>query len=249
MTNSLRTLIVATPMRSGDMRTGHVTSGYSDFVVELVKRGASTVNDILPDDVVSSDPKHPDWIYGGKYSYNTDVVRGRNRIVGRILRDRKDATGVLWVDDDQWPETLDVVDDLIATGEPMVAAPYTNKSPPVRFVFQHWQPEGMPDPRGIVDIRGCGFGFVYTSVECLQRMADVSRWYTDLPTTDKVPDVFDMVYDKYGEYDVKLSEDYSFCKRWREQCGGRVKLLTKGVIYHAGSHGWSARNIPGAVVG
>jgi hypothetical protein len=66
-----------------------------------------------------------------------------------------------------------------------------------------------------------------------------------------VPNIFGQLYDRVTdspdpEDEVLLSEDYSFCKRWRD-LGGKVLLYTRaGVVRHAGYYAWSARDFPGA---
>jgi hypothetical protein len=52
-----------------------------------------------------------------------------------------------------------------------------------------------------------------------------------------------------AEDQALLSEDYSFCLRWR-RLGGRVYVYARGgIIHHAGVHDWTAREMPGGVVG
>ena len=119
----------------------------------------------------------------------------------------------------------------------------------------------LPDQEQIGDllpVRGCGFGFTMTSRACLDKMWVACRKYRD-PRRDgtrpKVADMFGQVYeflqgDPSDLEDMTLmSEDFSFCKRWRD-LGGTVQLYVKGgVLMHAGGHCWSAREMPGGVVG
>ena len=216
-------LILATPVRAADDRTAIVTIGYHNFVCAMMTRGADRID--------------------GSITFCADIVRGRNRIAAKILRDKPNATHVLWCDDDQWPHTLDVVDRMVSSGEDVIGAVYTNKREPLRFVFQPWVDGEAPkvDERGIADVRGVGFGFTMTSRSCLERMAASVRWYRDLPDDHDVPNMFEMAYDRYADADVFLSEDYAFCKRWRD-LGGRIKLLSTDIIYHSGAKAWSAKD-------
>ncbi len=43
---------------------------------------------------------------------------------------------------------------------------------------------------------------------------------------------FDPIHDPAA--DLWFSEDVSFCKRWREQCGGEVRALVNPVLSHVG---------------
>ncbi len=52
---------------------------------------------------------------------------------------------------------------------------------------------------------------------------------------------FEPIFDEVAN--TVLSEDYSFCKRWREQCGGRIFGLTHEKIAHVGRHDFEGRYI------
>jgi hypothetical protein len=79
-------------------------------------------------------------------------------------------------------------------------------------------------------------------------MSEHARKYTDHPNKHVISNIFGQLYepigpDKSPETDSLSSEDYSFCKRWRD-LGGRVMVyLNAGRIVHAGSHGWSVRDM------
>jgi hypothetical protein len=84
-------------------------------------------------------------------------------------------------------------------------------------------------------------------------MSDAARKYTDIPNPHRVANIFGQLYERLTpgndqEEECLLSEDYSFCKRWRDM-GGKIQLFTRaGIIFHAGSHAWSAREKEGAVL-
>lgn len=220
-------LLVATPVRAAELYAAQVSLGYAEFLRALSHE--------TPFKTV--------------VTFSLDVVRARNRVVGIILREKEfaDVTNVLWLDDDQWAEDRSIVGKMIALDLPVVGAAYTNKKKPVRFVHQPWQ-DGprMLDARGCLDVRAVGFGFTMTSRACLEEMAEGAHWYRDYPNATKCPDIFEQVYDKPepdAEDDTKLSEDFSFCKRWREKHDGKIALYGGGVIAHAGAHVWTAREI------
>jgi hypothetical protein len=235
-------LIVATPVHGVEFWTASVSAGYSESLrimsEEFLKAGE-------PFEVV--------------WQYSADVVRARNRLVAIILRDMPDATHVLWWDSDLWPEDRRIVKEMIATGEDLVSAPYTNKSHPMRWTHNHLSPR-PPAKNNLQEIRDCSFGFTITSLQCLRKMSSAGRKYTDITKVRRgikgdqagigrieIADVFGLVYAERpihgGNADVMLSEDYSFCHRWRE-LGGRVSMyLGAGYLCHAGSHGWTAREM------
>ena len=224
-------LMVATPFRGVGMRTARVTLGYHDFVRQLERdMGAQT--------------------FDGKLLFSADVVRARNRAVAIILRELTEITHVLWVDDDCWPDDHGIVQRMIDSGEDMIAAPYTNKVPPIHWVHQILSLQ-LGTVNGLQEVRGVGFGFTLTTRSCLQRVADDSRWYSEYDPLGKrttVPNAFGMLFDRltHGddpEEEVLLSEDFSFCARWR-RLGGRVMMLP-AVIRHAGERAWGVEDISG----
>jgi hypothetical protein len=222
-------LVVATPVGGAELWAAQVTAGYSGSLYWLS-------HEMSIEAVVD---------------YHDDVVRSRNRIAAKILRDVPLATHVLWWDADQWPEDRRIVPEMMATGEDVISAPYTNKNPPLRWTHN-------PLPGGIdhgdwVEARHVSFGFTITTTSCLRRMSEQARVYTDWPNKDRIANIFGQLYDPphpggAPEDDCLLSEDYSFCKRWRDM-GGRVVIYRNaGIIHHAGGHIWNARQMQGGVI-
>lgn len=223
-------VIIATPVRAANTDTAVISVGYHNFVYDLM---------------LNMGAEHLD----GAITFSCDVVRGRNRLAAKVLREKPDCTHVLWVDDDQWADNWRIVPWMIGTGEDLIGAPYTNKKPPLRWVHQAWSDSpSIPDERGVVDVMGLGFGFTLTSRRCLEKLTNVAEHYQDTPNPHMVGNIFGQLYDQPDPQapQVLLSEDYSFCKRWRD-LGGKVKLLPAGVIYHSGAYPWSAKDIVGAL--
>jgi hypothetical protein len=222
-------LALATPVRGSDPWSSHVTVGYSEFV-RLLHR-------TLPLEEVSA-----------TLTFCADVVRARNRIVAKVLRDMPDVTHVLWIDDDEWTEDVSVVTRMLATGSDVIGAGYTNKRKPVRWVHQFLNEEPKIE-NGLLEVRGLGMGFTLTTRRCLEKLSAQAEQYWDLPLPHQVANIFGQLYDEAptGER-MLLSEDFSFCKRWRDS-GGKVMIYAGagGLVMHAGSYGWSARDIEGGV--
>ena len=229
-------LLVATPVRGGDLHSTSISVGYVEFIRALQQS--------MPVDTLSP-----------ILTYNCDNIRARNRIAATVLRepDFAKVTHVLWCDDDNWPEDSRIVKEMMALGEDFVAAPYTNKRKPLRWVHQILDHRPAVDENGLMEVRGVGFGFTMTSRACLEKMSNAARRYTDTPNPHKVANIFGQLYDRFTpgedpEDECLLSEDFSFCKRWREM-GGKIHLYAKsGIIIHAGPHPFSARDMPGGVI-
>jgi hypothetical protein len=227
-------LLIATPVRGAEIWSTHVTVGYSESVRALAQE--------MPVETIPAN-----------MFFACDNIRARNRIVAIVLRDFPHVTHVLFWDDDNWPENRAIVGEMMASGEHVISAPYTNKKQPLRWVHQLLN-ERQEERNNLLEVRGVGFGFTMVSRTCLERMSAAARKYTDLPNPWKVANIFGQLYDPptpgcTGEDEMLLSEDFSFCKRWREM-GGRVVLYTgAGIIFHAGTHAWNAREMQGGVVG
>lgn len=178
-------------------------------------------------------------------SISRDPIRARNRLAAMVLQEPSLAqvTHVLWLDDDQWADDPGIVQRMLDTGEHLIGAPYTGKQHPVQPVpvlLDSRTPQGE-----LLEVRGLGFGFTLTSRACLEKMTATARIYTDHPDARKVGNLFGQLYDQVvigsdsSDADMLLSEDLSFCKRWRD-LGGRVVMYTgPGVVLHAGPHAFS----------
>ena len=225
-------IAVATPVR-GTRLMAPVTVGYSESLRKLSRR-------MQVDEIAAA------------ITFGADVVRARNRIAALVLREFPKITHVLWWDDDEWPEDVDIVGRMIATGEDFIAAPYTNKVPPIRWHHQSKTPREL-DARGLLEVDYCALGFTLTSISCLRKVAMCSRRYTDYRADDPNPKVvanmFGQLYCGPGdETDSLLSEDYSFCERW---CGlgGRIWIDGRAgnIVEHVGQKASSARDMVGGV--
>jgi hypothetical protein len=209
----LVSLLVATPVRAATLATALVPLGYCDFREKLARH--------MPD-------------YNGSVVFSLDVVRARNRIAAFVLSrpEFADVDNVLWVDDDNFPEDVAIVSRMVARRGDIVAASYTNKKEPLRWVHS-LDAEGK--------ILGVGFGFTMTARHVIEKLASEAKWYVDYFAGGalETPNLFGQLYDQMGGHETLLSEDYSFCKRARE-AGFRIEI-EPGLIHHVGGHLWNAK--------
>jgi hypothetical protein len=226
-------LVVATPVGGAETWLATLSCGYSESLRLLS-------HEMRVDTVVD---------------FAEDVVRARNRIAGTVLRDYPEATHVLWWDGDQWPEERRIVREMMESGADVIGAPYTNKRQPVRWIHRPMR-SAPPPVDGVLQVEAVGFGFTMTTTACLKEISASARKYTDHPNKTKLANIFGHLFEPppaSGEYycpeedEMLLSEDYSFCKRWRDM-GGRIMLYLKGGnIVHAGGRGWSVRDLHGVL--
>ena len=242
-------ILIATPVRAADHMCASVTVGYADGVRKLSR--------VMPVEMLDT-----------TITYGCDVVRARNRLAAIALRDFPRCTHVLWWDDDQWPDDPRIVLAMLATGEHVIGAAYTRKRFPVRWVHQLL--DGKEQVGDVLEVRSIGFGFTITSMHSLRKLSEAAKiprlvpikigeeWSTEMRpdvytefTDLKVANIFGHLYDRLDMAgdptdSVLLSEDFAFCKRWRD-LGERVTLLCGGMVEHAGHYRYSVRDIPGGV--
>jgi hypothetical protein len=231
-------VVVATPVAGGEAWGTFVATAYSESIRMLQQ--------LVPVQTIAA-----------VTCYSVDNIRARNRVAAKVLRESHEATHVLWWDCDNWPMSrtvphalagdggLSLLREMVESGEDMIACGYTRKRLPVRWV--HQQLPGAVESGGMVEVHRVGFGFTMTSRQCLERLSASVRRYTDRPEPHKVAAIFNQLYDlppgmvsDDPEDEDCLSEDFSFCKRWRD-LGGRIMLTTSHVIAHSGAHVYSVQ--------
>ena len=121
-------LVIATPV-DGDAVTGPVcANGYAVALAQLLRDNGD----------VRLIPAH--------ITYSADIVRARNRLAAMVLREMPDATHVLWWDSDVVPHDMGIVGRMLATGRPLIGAPYLRKRTPA--TWSHRPLPGWETPTG-----------------------------------------------------------------------------------------------------
>jgi hypothetical protein len=166
------------------------------------------------------------------------ITRARNNMVAGFLA-RPECTHLLFVDADIGFAATDVL-RLLCSNVDVVGGLYPVKSLPPRYVFN-----AVPNPASVLDdpelleVRHVGTGFVLIRRTVLEALAAAhpELRYRDSANYGKAYEphmcaLFDTSIDEAGDY---LSEDWTFCKRWRD-LGGRVFARTDIKLDHHGSH-------------
>lgn len=240
-------IVIGTPVAGGELWSTHVVTGYSESV-RLMQR-------CMP---------HTQTI-SATATYHADNIRARNRLAAMVLREFPDSTHILFWDSDDWPEDperighvardggVGLVKLLVESGEDVIACAYTRKKFPIDWIHQQLDDRELQGD--MLEVRAVGMGFTLISTACLRKMTShyADGDYYDLPEPHSVANLFGMLYDEMpaqlvvngvsviAHRRVLMSEDFSFCKRWRDM-GGRIMVLSRGVIVHSGAHGFSTRD-------
>ncbi len=160
----------------------------------------------------------------------SDVARARNIALKSFLN--SSATHLLFIDADMgWD--AEAVLQLLASGKDLVAAAGPRKQHPISFCTLLKGPPVLTCPEtGLIEAEYVGTGFMMISRACAQKMWDA---YEDLAYLDGDNNAeFRAVFSTSIWEKRYWSEDYTFCRRWRE-IGGQVWIDPRCRLEHVGN--------------
>lgn len=161
-----------------------------------------------------------------------------------IWFDKIDATHILFVDADMQFEPQLVL-DMIAFNKPLVGTLYSKKRLPPIMTTSALPGEQVLD-RGFLKVEGIGFGVTLISRECVQSILDAGTIEIETNLTrhtagqmllDQGCTRLIRAFDTVNLPDRRLSEDFSFCERYR-RAGGEVWAATHHKVIHIGQYGF-----------
>jgi hypothetical protein len=177
---------------------------------------------------------------GLNYSIDTMVnesliTRGRNNLVSKMLHNTA-ATHLFFIDVDLGFEPEAIL-RLICHNQDLVGGVYPMKAIPIKYVINT-----VPSPAtggDLVEVSTLGTGFMCVKRHVIEAMIEK---HPELKYNDNVGigkhlepfmyALFDTMIDEHKNY---LSEDWTFCYRWRLM-GGKVFADTKIKLNHTGYH-------------
>jgi len=189
--------------------------------------------------------------------YDSLITRSRNSLVAKFM-DRGDATHLMFIDADITYQPQQIF-RMAAFDKDIVAGMYPLKlrewsaeavkrvqtgesldTAPLRYVGLPCAEDEREGARGFVTGEYAGTGFMMIKRAALERMMDAYKETKfaaahDRPTQDPSPYQY-ALFDCMIEPETRhyLSEDYTFCRRWRD-IGGAIWLDTQGSLIHTGS--------------
>lgn len=165
----------------------------------------------------------------------------RNMVLSYWYYARPESTHILFVDADIGFHPQMVL-DMFTFGEPVVGGAYPKKTYPIE-----WAGSGLEAPesvQGFMEVEGLGFGCMLIRRDAIDAMVkkfpELIGDYMTLPDmkmagATKTLEFFDEIKTPKG----KVSEDISFCRRYRET-GGKIWASVNYHMTHEGPHGFTA---------
>jgi hypothetical protein len=179
-----------------------------------------------------------------------DVVLARNLFLS-VWFDKTDADYFLSIDDDM-EFRPDLVEAMLSLDEPVVGTIYPKKVYPISFVVVgDVSPDNRiehPSDERFCQVEGMGFGCTLIHRSAIETMLShglpfqtknieklgISESVRSVGGLQRLLRPFDPMIAEDG---VPISEDLSFCKRWRAT-GGKLWAATGWEIGHFGPHVW-----------
>lgn len=169
-----------------------------------------------------------------------DIEEIRNMVLSWWYDVCADSTHLLFVDADVgFPPQL--VLDMLTFNEPLVGGIYPKKTYPIE-----WVGSGMDNGeyrKGFIEVDGLGAGCLLVRRDAvammIEKFPELIRPYMTIPDlryagAKRTFGFFDCLRVPEG----KVSEDISFCRRFRE-AGGKVWASTAYTLTHEGSHAFT----------
>jgi hypothetical protein len=196
----------------------------------------------------------------------SEIAESRNYLLTHWY-DKTDASHLLFVDADMgFPPAL--VTEMIDFGQPVVGAVYPKRALDVKRVAQIAAEDkdaaravakaqdfvlrprrgartasGQP---GFIEVEACGSGLLLVQRACIDRMLEAMPQISDAQAKTSSPlarnlDRLIRAFDVLFINGTRLSEDFSFCHRWRHGCKGEVWASIAHEITHIGLHRFTGR--------
>ena len=168
-------------------------------------------------------------------SNESNINRGRNSLAAKFLAG--DSTHLMFIDADiQWcPEH---VVKLMKADKEMVGGIYPAKTIPVKHVVNMIDNAETDLDSDLIEVGTMGTGFLLIKRSVFETMIDngATKYNDDIGLgsefDDYQYDFFNCTIDSSGRY---LTEDWSFCRKWRE-LGGKIWADLSIDLGHVGYH-------------
>jgi hypothetical protein len=191
-----------------------------------------------------------------------DVVTARNYLISDFYYHHPQCTHLLFVDDDMGFDAS-LIFEMLDLNEPVVGTIYTKRrvdlqklhaahdqpfetalARAMEFIGEERRPQERKGP--FMSVERCGTGIMLISRACIDEMirklpdiVDTKRFKL-MPFGERFT-TFLTPFDKVRTDAVELSEDFSFCRRWVSDCGGKIWAHPSSNIRHVGPMTFAAK--------
>jgi hypothetical protein len=211
--------------------------------------------------LLSSRPRRPVEYLFAYFDYS-DIVISRNYLVSQFYFQYPDYSHILFIDDDTGYDPA-LISEMLDLGEPVVGTIYPKRYVDLRKLHAA---KGLPYEKALaqslefvgelrkplerrgdfVSVNYCGTGVMLISRGCIASMIEKLPNLVDRRRFKRMPfgrqfEQFLTPFDKIRTDAFELSEDLSFCRRWIDDCGGKIWAHTNRNIRHVGSLTVSSR--------
>jgi len=218
-TKEIKKICIATPMYGGNAKSAYVTS-VSDLIFELARAGWSVTQ-----------------MHIGNESL---ITRARNSLVHNFMNNMPDHSALLFVDADHGFVAKDVV-KMIESGKDLIGGIYPMKGinweavrkaamlgkKNLELYSGSFALNLLDEPQEFktdepFKVRDVGTGLMFISRKVFEELKPHCATYVanglgrDVELGDVVTEYFKTEIDNESGQDILLSEDYYFCKKWRD---------------------------------
>ncbi len=216
------------------------------------------------------------WDFSFSSISYSEIAEGRNFLLTNWF-DKTDASHLLFVDADMGFDPQLIL-DMLNFDKPIVGAIYPRRqidfsqiaelaargepasraiSKSYKYVFRPLHRSLNPKKEnGFLEVEACGTGILLIQRSCIAEMLRVLPELNDmnvknLPVANRLDRVI-RCFDVIRVDQKRMSEDYSFCYRWRNQCKGEIWANTTHKITHVGLQAYRAsysESLPGVTSG
>jgi hypothetical protein len=192
-----------------------------------------------------------------------EVSEARNFLLTRFF-DKSDATHLLFIDNDMgFPTQL--IADMLSLKKPIVGVVSPKRQVDIERIIEAVK-QGESDKAAIaaghefilrplpgrnhtvenwfLPVEGCGAGIMLIERSCVEGMIKNLPDIIDTKTTSALTKNLDRMIRGFDALQIegrRLSEDYSFCYRWRHYCDGEIWVNIGHEITHVGLRHFKAR--------
>lgn len=173
-----------------------------------------------------------DW---GEAPGVAEPALARAKLAGAFLRSHHDK--MLMIDSDMGWSPIDVI-RLASLGLDFVAVAGPKKTGERQFAFRALDASSIDITQingiDLMEVAGVGGAFCLISRACIERMVAA---YPEQSFFSEIGQLEHALFDNLIVEQQRLSEDYSFCHRWRA-IGGKVYIAPSMALSHSGAHTW-----------